>query len=238
MTTPLTQYTAGRVITYAYRDCGLVQEGSTPNSEQYTRAWMLLQDMINLWVTQGIKLFLTSDLPVPLVQGQNLYTLGPGGSVNMVRPLQVVEAYYMDQNGIQRPLIPLAWDDWIRLSQVNQQGCVNSYFVDKQNALFNVWFWETPDANAALGTAHLIIRNQVTGPVFLTDAVGFPPEWYIALRWGLADELSTGQPARIVSRCETKAAMYRKALEDFDVEDTPTFFVPDSRGQYTGQEFM
>lgn len=238
MTTPTSQYTAGRAITFAYRDCGLVQEGSIPNSEQMARGWMLAQDMINLWVTQGIKLWLTSDLPIPLVQGVNLYTLGPGGTINMVRPLQVVEAYFRDQNGVQRPLVVLSWDDWIRLSQVNNQGCVNSYFVDKQQSLFRVFVWETPDAVNALGQVHLIIRNQVTGPVALTDSMGFPPEWYIALRWGIADELSTGQPERIVARCQSKAATYRQALDDFDVEDAPTFFVPDARMGYYGQEFQ
>jgi hypothetical protein len=204
------------------------------------RGWMLLQDMVNLWVTQGLKLFMTSDLGIPMVQGQNLYTVGPGGTVNMVRPLQVIEAYWQDQYSVRRPLIPLSWDDWIRLSQVNQQGEVNSYFVDKQTSVFNVWAWLTPDANAALGQMHLIIRNGYQTYSFqnLTDAVGFPVEWYLALRWGLADELSTGQPERIVARCQSKAEMYRQALEGWDVEDAPTFFVPDQRMGWSGQDFQ
>lgn len=239
MSLPPSQYTAGRIITFAYRDCGRVQEGSVPNSEQMANGWMLLQDMVNLWVTQGLKLFLTSDLSVPLVAGTNKYTLGPGGSVNMTRPLQVVEAYYQDQNTVRRPLIPLSWDDWTRLSQVSQQGQINSYFVDKQTSVFNVSFWLTPDANAALGTAHLIIRNgyAAQGFVALTDAIGFPVEWYMALRWGLADELATGQPERIVMRCREKATMYRQTLDDFDVEDAPTMFVPDSQMGFYGSDF-
>ncbi len=239
-TSPISQYTAGRIITFAYRDCGRVQEGSVPNSEQIANGWMLLQDMVNLWVTQGLKLFLTSDLTVPLVAGQNLYTLGPGGTINMVRPLQVVEGYYSDQYGVRRPLIPLAWDDWIKLSQVNQQGEINSYFVDKQTTLFRVYTWLTPDFNAAQGRMHLVIRNGYAsqGFVNLTDSTGFPVEWYLALRWGLADELSTGQPERIVSRCQSKAMMYRNALEDWDVEDAPTQFVPDARMGFDGQDFL
>lgn len=240
MTSPASQYTAGRIITYAYTDCGRVQEGEIPNGEKMARGWMLLQDMINLWVTQGLKLFLTTDRSITPVQGQNTYTLGPGGTVNMVKPLQVIESYFQDQYGVQRPLIPLSWDDWIRLSQVNQQGEINSYFVDKQVTFMNVKLWLTPDANAALGTVHLIIRNgmAVQGPVALTDSMGFPVEWYMALRWGLADELSTGQPERIIARCKEKAAMYRQALDDWDVEDAPTQFIPDARSQYYGQEFM
>ena len=237
MTTPASQYTASRIISFAYRDAEFIQEGSSPNSEQMARGWMLLQDMINLWVTQGLKLFLTTDTSVTLVAGQNKYTLTPGGSVNITKPLQVVEGYYKDSTGVQRPLTPLAWDDWIRLSQVNQLGAVTQYFVDKQVGVFNVFFWQTPDATAATGTAHLILRNQVTGPIALTDAVGFPIEWYIALRWGLASEICQGQPQRIIDRCDMKAREYRQALDDFDVEDTPTRFVPDPQMAYWGQEF-
>lgn len=235
MTTPASQYTASRIITFAYRDAELVQEGSSPNGEQMARGWMMLNDMINLWVTQGLKLFLTTDTPVTLVAGTNKYVLGPGGSG--LKPLQVVEGYYKDQNGIQRPLIPLAWDDWIKLSQVTQLGPVTQYFVDKQVSVFNVFMWLTPDATAALGQVHLVLRNQVTGPVALTDAVGFPVEWYIALRWGLASELATGQPDRVLQRCDQKAAQYRQALDDWDVEDAPTSFAPDQRMTYWGQEF-
>lgn len=238
MTTPAMQYTASRIITFAHRDAELTQEGSVPNSEQLARGWMLLSDMINLWVTQGLKLWLMTDTAVPLVAGQNKYTLGPGGSVNITRPLQIVEGYFKDQNNVQRPLTPLGWDDWIRLSQVNNQGPITQYFEDKQQTVTNVFFWLTPDATAARGSAHLILRNQVTGPVNLSDSVGFPVEWYIALRWGLADELSTGQPDRVIQRCMAKAREYRQALDDWDVEDAPTQFAPDQRMAYWGQEFM
>ena len=62
----------------------------------------------------------------------------------------------------------------------------------------------------------------------LDETISFPVEWFLALRWGLADELSSGQPALIMDRCAGKATSYRLALEDWDVEDTPTRFQPDT----------
>mgnify|MGYP003350501246 CR=1 FL=1 len=50
----------------------------------------------------------------------------------MNKPLRVIEAYYLDSSGIRRPLVVLSWDDYFRLSQVNQVGQINSYFVNKQ----------------------------------------------------------------------------------------------------------
>ena len=67
--------------------------------------------------------------------------------------------------------------------------------------------------------------------------MNFPIEWRIALRWGLADELATGQPQSIMDRCQQRAISYRTMLEDWDVEDAPTRFTPDSRGQYSMGKF-
>lgn len=131
----------------------------------------------------------------------------------------------------------LSRDEYTRLSQVTQTGQINSYFVDKQELLLSVSFWLVPDATAATGTGHLIIQQQATYPTSLTMDVGFPIEWYMGLRWGLADELATGQPQSIMARCESKAKAYRQALEDWDVEDASTTFTPDQRVLYQTQSF-
>ena len=223
MTTPSDNIPAS-IIQDAYFDAGLIQEGQTINSEQTVNGMRKLTDMINLWQTQGLKLWLLEDLSVTLVAGMATYTLGLAGTVAMAKPLRVVDAYYLNSDGVRRPLTPLAWTDWIRLSQIAQQGAVNSYFVDKQQALLSISFWLIPDTTAATGTGHLVIQQQVTGFINLTEAMNFPAEWRIALRWGLADELATGQPQAIMDRCQSRALAYRTALEDWDVEDVPVRF--------------
>jgi hypothetical protein len=155
----------------------------------------------------------------------------------MPKPPRAIDAYYMDSNGIRRPLIPLSWNDYIRLSQVNTTGQINSYFVNKKQEELSVFFWLIPDATAATGTAHLLLQTQVTNFISVIETMNFPIEWRIALRWGLADELATGQPQAIMDRCQQRAISYRTMLEDWDVEDAPTRFSPDSRGQYSMGKF-
>ena len=237
MTTPVTYQTAQRIMRMAYKDAGLIQDGDEPNGEQYADGLLRLTDMVNLWQTQGLKLFLITDQSIPMVAGQATYTLGPSGNVAMVKPLRVLQAYNLDTNGIRRPLVPLSWEEYTRLSQPTQTGQVNSYFVDKQVTQLAMSLGLVPDANAATGTFHPIIENQVTGPVSLTDNMAFPVEWSIALRWGLADELATGQPQAIMDRCERKATQYRTMLEDWDVEDASTSFTPDQRTAYGNRNF-
>lgn len=236
MTTPADN-TPISIINDAFQDAGLLEQGQAADSEQIVMGMRKLTDIVNLWQTQGLKLWLNVDTSVTLVDGQGTYTLSPTGDVVMAKPLRVVEAYYLNSGGIRQPLVPLAWDDYIRLSQVNQSGAVNSYFVNKQDTYLSVFFWLIPDATAATGTGHLLLQTQVTGFVNVTETMNFPIEWRIGLRWGLADEICTGQPQAIMDRCQQRAHMYRTMLEDWDVEDAPTRFAPDSRSQYATGRF-
>jgi hypothetical protein len=241
MTAPAQINSPLRCITYAMKDAGLLGEGDDPNSEQLAEGLNRLNDLINLWITQGLKLWLMYDLNVPLVAGTSSYTIGPSGDVNMVKPLRCLQGYYNDTtdatNPVRRPIFPLSWDEYLRLSTVQTQGSISQYFVDKQQTYLKVFFWNTPDTTtAANGTAHLLIEQQATNAVNLTETLNFPQEWFIAARWGLAAELCSGQSEYIIQRCEMKAKEYRTMLEDWDVEDASVYFKPDSRA-YSGSRF-
>jgi len=220
------------IIQDAMFDAGLLRQGQSPNSEQIATNMRKLRDLINYMQTNGLKLWLNYDLSITLTAGTGTYKLGPtadGGTVNMTRPMRIIEGYYLFSNGTRQPLIPLSWDDYIRLSQVNTTGAVNSYFTNKQQYTLDVFFWLIPHATAATGTGHVLIQQQVTNPVSLTETMNFPIEWRMALRWGLAADICTGQPEAIITRCTQMAHFYREALENWDVEDAPTQFSPDPR---------
>ncbi len=236
MTAP-SNNTPAAVITDAYIDAAILKQGQTPSSDQLVLGMRRLTDVINLEQTQGLKLWLNVDTPVPLVAGQGTYTFSPTGDVVMPKPPRAIEAYYVDVNGIRRPLICLSWDDYIRLSQINQTGQINSFFVNKKQLELSVFFWLIPDATAATGVAHLLLQTQVTNFISVTEEMNFPLEWRSFLHWALAAELATGQPAAVIERCEGKTAQFREMLEGWDVEDASTSFAPDSRSQYYGNRF-
>lgn len=229
--------TASRIIQNAMEDAGLLQEGQTPNATQQARCLTRLNDIINFEQTQGLKLFLLKDVEVALVAGQSLYTFMPGGDVDMVKPVQIVDCYYKDANGIQRPLISLSWNEWVRLSQPGNTGQINSWFQDKQYDRINLHMWMVPDAVAATGKVHAIARTQQPMVVNVGDTMQFPQEWFLFLHWALAAEIATGQPDSIIARCEQKAMQYRKALEDWDTEDASIQFQMDPRGAYAQGSF-
>lgn len=237
MTTPsLNQPYA--IITDAMLDAGLLQEGDTPSSEQLARNIGRLRDLINTCQTDGLKLFVNQDITVSLVAGQATYTFLPSGSVDMTKPLRVFQGYYLyTASQVRRPFTVLSWNDYLTLGQAGtltaNRGAINSYFVDKKPDRLSVTFWLCPDdTEADNGAAHLLMQVQIANPISLTETMEFPEEWRMYLRWGLADDICTGQPASIVQRCAMKAEYYRNKLEAWDVEDAPTSFQPDPRAQY------
>lgn len=233
MTTPANFNTPDRIIRMALKDAGLLQEGDDPSSETVADCFNRLNDLINFEQTRGLKLWLQYDLEIPLVAGQGTYTIGPGGTVDMTKPTRVLDScYYEDSNGVNRPLLPLSRDDFMRLSNPTGEGAISSYFVQKNVANLEVHFWLVPDSTAATGTAHLLIQQQATNYVSVTDTMQFPVEWFLWLRWALASDVASGQPQAVLDRCRGFSEAYREALEDWDVEDASTSFAPDLRVGY------
>lgn len=231
MTTPASFNSPARLIEYAMQDAGLLQRGQAPDSQHYADYGNRLLDLINLWQTQGLKLWLQRDLSIPLTAGTASYSLSPTGSIVMTKPMRVLQAFSQNTSGTRRPLTIISRDEYSRLSSITQQGAINSVFIDKQQLALVCNFWLVPDATAALEVAHVILQYQVTNFTNLTEGVEFPQEWFLALRWGLADDICGGQSVKIMERCSNRANTFRTALEDWDVEDAPTFFQADSRGQ-------
>lgn len=210
------------IIRDAMQDAGLLQEGDDPNSEQLATYIRRLCDIINLWQTEGLKLFLLQEVTVTLIAGQAEYTLNQAVGVEPNKNLRVIQGRIENSNS-SRPIYPISWDEWNRL-QKNTSGAVTGYFVDKQIDSLVVHTWNTPDANEALNVMILLVQTQAVNPYNLMSDVMFPQEWRIALRWGLADDIATGQPQAIMDRCQQRANLYKTQLEDWDVEDTPVRF--------------
>lgn len=234
--------TPSSIIEDAFLHAGKTKLGQTPSGEQLAQAMRAMIGLINYIQTKGLKLWLNATVDLPLVGGQGTYSFGPSGDVVMPKPLRVIQADYIQypiDNEVIRPLTVLSWDDFMLLSQRNQQGAPNSYFVNKKQLELDVFIWLVPDSQAATqGFVQLLMQLQVENFTNITETMNFPVEWRLYLEWGLADQLSVGQPDSIIQNCSARAETYRMALEDWDIEDAPTRFSPDSqRGQYGSSRF-
>lgn len=238
MTTPATDNTGYSIICDAAADAVLVSDGQDPDSEQIAKYMRRLNKIILRIITRGVRLWLWQDTPITLTAGTSLYVLGPpafGGNVSnvTVKPANIRDQYYQyptTSGNTRRPVFRISRNEWDMLSIVVQQGPITQIFCDPQQNVFNVNTWLQPDANEALGLLHLVLLNQVTSFVGITDTMNFPIEWALALEWGLAAEICTGQPQSVINRCEGKAAQYLAELEEWDSEqETSVLPQPDQR---------
>lgn len=225
MAAPLDYGTPQRIITMAYRDAGKIGFNQVPDSARFSDALMRLNDLVSHLRTRGIKLWLLEDIPLPLVDGKSMYTFGPGGDVDMTKPFRVEHGYAIDSSGNRREITGMGMVDWVRLSNHLTKGPVTQYYVAKEDPLLKVHLWLTPDA--AADSIHLIVRKNADYIETLTESVMFPSEWYLALRWALADELASGAPIAVQQRCQQRASSFIDDLEGFDIENVSTQFVPD-----------
>ena len=243
MTTPVGATSAFRIIRDAMHNAGLLALGQDPNSDQLAAYTYRLNDVINVEQTQGLKLWLQEDMPITLSPGvggpSNPYSLGPSGNVVMTKPTRIAKIgnYYIDVNNNRRPVDLISKSQYSTLSNVIQGGPVTSIYVDKQQSSLNVYTWYVPDVTAATGLLHVLVQQQVTNIVSITDNMDFPVEWMMFLSWALADEICTGQPQAIMDRCSARSGAYRTLLQDWDVEDTDTTFSPDQRYGRGGSRF-
>lgn len=234
MTTPAIN-SAYSIISDAYEDAGLSQNTQDLKGSQLAKGLKRLRDIINFCQTKGLKVFSWLDKAVPLIAGQATYTFLPGGSVDMTKPLRVLQGFYLyTATNVRRPFSVLSANDYYLLGMAgtlsSNQGPISQYYVEKLYNQIKVTFWLCPDSTeAANGAAHLLLQQQITNPLELDETVEFPPEWRIYLRWALAYDLATGQPQAVIDRCEKNAATYLDTLEGWDVEDAPTSIQPDSR---------
>lgn len=227
---------ASAVIQKAYQNAGKISRGGTPSAAQYADALSTLSDIIAYEATKGLKLWLETEVSLTLVAGQQKYSFMPSGSVSQVRPLRVKEASYADSGGAVRDLTPISRSEWTSSTNRTQTGSVTQYFAEKLYDRLNLYLWFIPDATAATGTIRVVLANEGTLPVLISDDTKFPVEWALFLQWRLSAELATGMPPDVIMRCDQMTSLYRDQLENQDVEEAPTFFTLDTQGSY-GSKF-
>jgi hypothetical protein len=231
--------TAYEIICDALMSAGYIGLGQEPNGEQVRMNLRRLNDYCNyIQAKYGLKLFVQQDFALELQTGIGTYKLGVNGNVVMPKPRRCIEAYYSDFNQNRRPIILMSRNEWNTLSTTTNWGTVTAIWPDKQLTTLDIHVWLVPDASAASGRLHLILDRQIPNFSQVNDEMAFPPEWALTLMWGLADQISIGQPQAIIQLCKTNAQQYLSDLEDWDVEDASTYFQPDQRGQWTGRRFF
>ena len=100
-----TSYTVSRdqIIVSALRKLNVLEIGDTPDADTTSNAAFVLNLLLKMWATDGLKLWTIEEWTMPLVANTTRYTLGPGtstgvkvtntGALTYDKPLKIVQAF-------------------------------------------------------------------------------------------------------------------------------------------------
>jgi hypothetical protein len=238
--------TRDQVISLALRKLGVLEIGDVPDAATIANANMSLNLLIKQMSTEGLKIWKTSELIIPLIANQTSYILGGSSSALMYdtqaptvaitdRPLKVIQGWYRNMQvtpHIDTPFMVVSKDEYNSLGSKFSTGTANTVFYDTKALNGILYVFLTPDINAAINLElHIIAQMPLNDLTLSSQIPDFPNEWMNTLVWNLADQLSLeyGVPMNTRQEISMRATTYRQLLNDWDVEAASTFFTPDFR---------
>lgn len=92
------------IIHSALRKIGAVASGETVEPEEQKDSLEALQIMLRSWSVEQINVFSLVTETHTLVGGTTIYSWGEGGTINTIRPNEVVDATIDDSSGVTHPV--------------------------------------------------------------------------------------------------------------------------------------
>jgi len=191
--------TVSDVVTQALMDAGIIGEGQTPSAGQTATAIATLNQLLAQWRTSDLVVYALKTLILPAT-GAVSYTIGPGGNLNVERPVSVEAAAWRDGSMPTSILFPPLYimaslADWQRIALQGIPGAPpNAILYEPTFPLATLYVWPQPSS----GQIELTVK--VTMPTYTSvgDDMALPPEYAAPVRFNLAKWLCAafGVPLR------------------------------------------
>ena len=196
----------------AFRLLGLYAPGEDPSAEDGEEAFDVLNDWIDSLGTQRLTIYLLTRTAHTLTSGTASYTIGTGGTINIVRPLWIERAGLItntaDSTPTEIPVRVLTDDERARIAQKTLQSSYTTgiwYDHNWSAGLARIFVYPIPN----VGTTQLVIYTPTAITEFADQSTNytFPPGYRRAIRYNLAMELAAHYPAANVPQWLPKKAV-------------------------------
>lgn len=88
--------TALTLITDTLLDMGVIAALAQPTAAQVQQGLRKLNNMIETWNIEGLMVYGATENLLPLVSNQGIYTIGPGGDLDITYPSNIMAAFIRD----------------------------------------------------------------------------------------------------------------------------------------------
>ena len=215
--------TTGQVIDGALRKIRVLPSGGTATTNQFSDALQALNIMAQAWRPKGLKSWSRNSQTVTLVADQASYTIGPGGNVDIPRPIRVADGYVTTSDSQDVPLNIISKEEYYELSSKAAEGVPNQLYIDAQAPLMVVYTWPIIGVTGYTMTLDLLKKTQdfsVTG-----NTPDYPSEWFEALVYNLAIRLGPEFGKTVSQEVKEVAGSSLLIAESADFQPTSVTFV-------------
>lgn len=185
--------TAGDIIRLALKECGSVGVGQTPMAEDINDSFFKLNMMLAQWQRRRFAIYHLVNVGF-VSNGEQSYTVGPGGNYNFSQRPAKIESGFFRQN-IPGSSLPIdyslvnvqSWEDYSKISLKTLYSFPTDLFYDPAYPMGNLYPWPIPYADQY--EVFINVTETLTQFSSLTALVNLPGEYVAAILYNLAKRL-------------------------------------------------
>lgn len=220
--------TALDIITDAYLRIGVYAAGETLSDADAERALSVMNDMIDSWSNEALFCYANVEQSFVLVPGQQRYSVGLGGTINVPRPVKIRmgpgAAYIMDARGDVYDVEVIGQDSWNQIGlRTANSNLPDTMFYDPQYPLAFINIFPIPTTGY---TIYFDAYLQLSDFTALSTVMSLPPGYKDALQKSLAIELWSykpdgSEPPAWLQKLATEA---KAAIKRINIKPMPAVF--------------
>ena len=232
-------YTAADAIADAMSDLGILAAGETPAADDVVAGLRSLNRLVDGWAAERLLIYTVTRSTWTIVSNTATYTVGPGGDINMARPVPINHVRYYDTAFtplIERELSPLTDDAWALLKAKGQTNNIPTlYYYNSTYPLGTLTLWPIPQSTSLVGLVYAPEAvAEFTDP---TTTIILPPGYRRMIVKNLAVELASSYgkeagPSVQQAADESMAVVMRANKHIIDLSFPPDALVPSSKKFY------
>lgn len=223
-----TDWTLNRdqVITGALRKLGVLPSGGTPTTAQVNDAVDALNGIVKVFQADGMPLWKISSQSFTVTSGTNSYTVGPSQTIDIPKPLRIIQALYTVSGGTPTPMRVENRYDFNDLP--TSSGSPITLYYQPLRTTGTIKLWPTPDNSTTSITFHY--QSPFEDMDGASNDFDFPSEWIMALiyttAWALAPEY--GVPPNDRGILQKEAEYWHQYVLSMGYSEGSLFLTPDS----------
>lgn len=221
--------TALSIIKDAFQQGKIYAPGVTLTDADAELGLSVMNEMLDEWSNDSLACFANAEQALPLVIGQQQYTIGTSGGANIVasRPLEVLKgqgaAYLVDSNTNRYPVNVVEQDQWNSIGRLtNTSDLPDTLFYNPQFPLGILNVFPVP---LAAFTIFFDSRLQLANLSNLNSVFSLPPGYRAAIKSNLLVRLwpyfKQGDPPAIIIGLATHSL---GAIKRTNMKNSPVMY--------------